>query len=529
MANHANSKQISIEAAVALIQDDMTITVSSSSGLGCPDAILKAIGQRFTETGSPRQLTTIHPIAAGDMYGIDGIDHIAQKGLLKRAIAGSYPSGPSSRESPKIWQMIYNNEIEAYNIPSGILFHIHRESAGKRPGVLTKVGMETYVDPRLLGAKMNDVTQEDLVKLVEFDGDEWLYFPSIPIDVALIRGTTADEQGNISTEHEGAYLGAYDQALAAHNNGGIVIAQVKRVAANGTIPTQAVRVPSVLVDYVVVVPDQMQTTQTQHDPAISGEVRVPSHTFDGVEWGPDKVIARRAAQELQRGEAVNLGFGISALVPRICLEEGEDDAISWVIEQGAVGGVPLLGFQFGCSANAQALVPSPDQFNYFQGGGFDRTMLSFMQISKEGDVNVSRLNARPHVTAGVGGFIDITAHAKRIVFSGYFTAGGLRLNIANGRLHIEKEGKVNKFVNEVEHVTFSGKRARQQGQEVTIVTERCVMKLLDDGLTVTEVAPGVDLETQVLARADFELKVSSELKEMEGRLFQPEPLGNLLD
>src|SRR5690606_20720439 len=223
------SKLISLDHAAALIPDHATITVSSSSGLGCPDALLKAIGQRFAQTQSPRSLTTIHPIAAGDMYGINGIDHLAQPGLLKRIVAGSYPSGPSSMPSPKIWQMIHNNEIEAYNFPSGILFHMHREAAAKRPGVLTKVGWDTVVDPRHKGGKMNDCTSEDLVRLVEFDGDEWLYFRAIPVDVALIRATTADEYGNLSYEHEGAYLGALDQALAARNNGGIVIAQVKRL------------------------------------------------------------------------------------------------------------------------------------------------------------------------------------------------------------------------------------------------------------------------------------------------------------
>ena len=262
--------------------------------------------------------------------------------------------------------MIYDNAVEAYNIPSGILFHMHREAAGKRPGVLTKVGMQTYVDPRLLGGRMNDMTTEDVVKVVEFDGDEWLYFPVIPVDVAIIRATSSDVDGNLSYEHEGAYLGAYDQALAAHNNGGIVIAQVKRIVARGSIPTQAVRVPGILVDYLVEAPEQMQTTQTRYDPAISGEIRQPDAEVEPVAWSVDKVIARRAAQELRAGDVVNLGFGISALVPYICHEEGMPRAVTWAIEQGAVGGTPLLGFQFGCAANAQAIVPSPDQFTYFK-------------------------------------------------------------------------------------------------------------------------------------------------------------------
>ncbi|CAN0411039.1 unnamed protein product, partial [Laminaria digitata] len=316
------SKVISPQQAAALIPDGATVSVSSSSGLGCPDAVLKAIGERFDAEASPKALTTFHPIAAGDMYGIDGIDHIAKKGLLKRVIAGSLPSGPSSMPSPKIWQMIYANEVEAYNVPSGILFHMHREAAAKRPGLLTQVGMDTYLDLRIEGGRMNDCTTEDMVEHITFDGDEWLYFRSVPIDVTILRGTTADERGNISMEHEGGYLGVYDQALAARNNGGIVIAQVKRVVSADSLPPQQIRVPSVLIDYIVEAPEQMQTTQTQFDPAISGIIRRPAHTFELAAWNADKVIARRAAMELLKGEAVNLGFGISALVPRILLEEG---------------------------------------------------------------------------------------------------------------------------------------------------------------------------------------------------------------
>jgi acyl CoA:acetate/3-ketoacid CoA transferase len=519
------SKLISLEQAAALIPDHTVVTVSSSSGLGCPDAMLKAIGQRFAATGSPRHLTTIHPIAAGDMYGIDGIDHLAQPGLLKRVIAGSYPSGPSSMPSPKIWQMIHNNEIEAYNFPSGILFHMHREAAARRPGVLTRVGWDTVVDPRHRGGKMNDCTTEDLVRVVEFDGQEWLYFRSIPVNIALIRATTADEFGNLSYEHEGAYLGALDQALAARNNGGIVMAQVKRLTAEGALNPQAVRVPGTLVDYVVLAPEQMQTTQTPYEPAISGEIRRPLDSFDGVPWDVQKVIARRAALELRAGEAVNLGFGISAQVPYILLEEGLHGAVTWVIEQGAVGGLPLRDFQFGCASNAQAIVASPDQFTYFQGAGFDRSLLSFMQVDQYGSVNVSRLALKPHVTAGIGGFIDITASARNLVFSGFFTAGGLDLQIAGGELRIVKEGKFPKFVPEIEEVTYSGRRGVELGQNVTYITERCVIKLLPDGLTVTEVAPGVDVNRDVLNQAGIPLRISPDLKPMDARLFRPEPMG----
>ena len=518
-------KLISAEAAANLISDGATVAVNSSSGLNCPDALLQAIGERFAANGAPRTLTTIHPIAAGDMYGVKGIDHIAQPGLLERVIAGSYPSGPSSMESPRIWQMIDNDEIEAYNLPSGLIFHQLREGAAKRPGVLTQVGVDTFVDPRRQGGRMNRRTTEEIVQVVEFDGQEWLYLRALHPDVALIRATSADERGNLSFEQEGAFLGAYDVALAARNNGGIVIAQVKRLVAADSIPAQSVRVPGILVDQIVLAPEQRQTTQTDYDPAISGEIRVPAEGFESAEWGLEKVIARRAAMELRDGEAVNLGFGISALVPRILHEEGLDGGVTWVIEQGPVGGMPLLGFQFGCAANAQAIVPSPDQFTYFQGGGFDRTFLSFMEIDREGNVNVSRLRARPHVTAGVGGFIDITAHTKRIVLSGTFTTAGSRIDIRDGKLCIDKEGKVHKFVNEVEHVTFSGRRARQTGQEVVVVTERCVLRLEQDGWCVIEIAPGVELERDVLAQCDFPLAVAHDLREMDARLFRPELIG----
>jgi acyl CoA:acetate/3-ketoacid CoA transferase len=459
------------------------------------------------------------------MYGIDGIDFLAQPGLLKRVIAGSYPSGPSSLPSPKIWQMIYDNKVEAYNIPSGILFAMHNEAAAKGPGVLTRVGLDTFVDPRRDGGRMNDCTVEDIVRAVSFDGEEWLYFPAVAVDVAIIRGTTADELGNISMEHEGAYLGAYEQALAARNNGGLIIAQVKRTAAAGSIPPQQVRVPGVLVDCIVLAPDQMQTTQTLYDPAISGEVRRPADSFSFADWGAEKVIARRIAMALIQDETVNLGFGVSALVPRILLEEGLDGEVTWVIEQGAVGGMPLLDFQFGCAANAQAIVPSPAQFRYFAGGGFDRSLLSFLQVDQQGNVNVSRLSAMPHVTAGVGGFVDITARARRLVFSGFYTAGGLKLEIQEASLRILTEGRVRKFVPQVEHVTFSGRRALQEGQEVTYITERCVLRLDRDGLVVMEVAPGVDLKRDVLAQAGFPLRVSANLRLMDERLFKPEPMG----
>jgi len=518
------NKQISLADAAALIPDGAVVSVSSSSALGCPDRMLQAIGERFDRSGHPRRLTMLHPIAAGDMSGVKGIDHIAKKGLLDRVLAGSYPSGPSSAQPPLIWQLILNNDIAAYNLPSGVMFDMHREAAAKRPGVITKIGLDTFVDPAQQGGAMNArAAAQPIVEKISFANETWLYFPAIAPQVAIIRATTADERGNLSYEHEGAYLGGLDQALAARNHGGIVIAQVKRITQHGSLKPHEVRVPGILVDYVVVDPEQKQTTQTPYDPAISGEIVTPLDHFHIPEFGVQKVIARRVAQELQAGSCVNLGFGISANVPRIILEEGLHGAITWVIEQGAVGGVPLLDFAFGCAANADAFMASPHQFTYFQGAGFDASLLSFLEIGQDGSVNVSRLSFRPHVTAGCGGFVDITARAKKIVFSGMFNAGA-KLVIDQGKLVIEKEGKLKKLVNTVEHITFSGCRAMAQGQDVTYVTERCVMKLTPAGIVITEIAPGVDLQTQVLEQAEFPLLVSPALKEMDAVLFQPQKI-----
>lgn len=512
--------------AAELISDAAVITISSSSGLGCPDTVLEAVGERYASTGSPARLTSIHPIAAGDMYGIKGVDHLCRPGQLRRVVAGSYPSGGSKLEPPLIRQLIHGDQIEALNIPSGVLFQMHRAASTGQPGVLTEVGLGTYADPRRDGAKMNAVTP-DFVQVSEVGGNEYLFYPAIKVDVAIIRATSADAYGNLSYEEECGTLGALDQAYAAHNNGGIVIAQVKRIA-NSQLPAQSVHVPGILVDAIVVAPEQMQTTQTLYDPALSGQQHRDLDDIAPVDFGLEKVIARRSAAELQVDATVNLGFGISAAVPRILLEEGHADDVTWVIEQGAVGGFPATGFAFGCAFNPQALVQSVDQFTLLQGGGFDVAMLSFLEVSGAGDVNVSYLPARPHVTAGVGGFNDIITRAPKIVYSGYFTAGKKDIQIVDGRLEIIADGPVAKFVPEVAQVSFSGDMARRRHQDVLYVTERCVIQLTDAGLTVIEIAPGVDLETDVLAKSGVPLKVSDDLRLMSPALFRPEPMGLIL-
>jgi propionate CoA-transferase len=491
--------------AVARIADGAVVTVSSSSALGCPDLVLQALGERFRAEGHPRGLTTIHPIAAGDMYGVKGIDHIAQDGLLSRVLAGSYPSGPSSLPMPEIWRMVTEDRVAAWNVPSGILFDMHREAAARRPGVLTKVGLDTFADPVRQGCAMNArAAAQPIVSRVEFAGETWLHFPNIQPDVCVLRATTADEWGNLTYEHEGAYLGGLEQAIAVRNNRGLVIAQVSRVTARGSLRPHDVRVPGHLVDLIVVDPDQKQTCETPYDPAISGQIMRPWGDFEVPGLSVEKVIARRAAMELRQGQTANLGFGISAMVPRILLEEGRPDAVTWAIEQGAVGGMPLTGFAFGCASNADAFMPSPQQFIYFQGGGFDMSFLSFMEVDVQGNV--------------------ITAGARKIVFSGWFEAGA-DIALSSRGLTVAKPGRFTKFVPEVEHVTFSGARARELGQVILYVTERGVIRLTDRGLLATEIMPGIEPARDIVAASGGRVQVAENAVTLPLSLLSDGPMG----
>ena len=519
------SKIVSADEAAARIADRAVVTVSSSSGLGCPDKVLAAIGARFDAEGHPRNLTTLHPIAAGDMYGIKGIDHLAKDGLLETIIAGSYPSGPSSLPMPEIWRMLVENRVAAYNVPSGILFDMHRDVAARRPGVLTRVGLDTFADPIREGCAMNaTAAARPIVHRVEFAGETWLHFPNIVPNVAILRATTADERGNLTYEHEGAYLGGLDQAISVRNHGGLVIAQVKRVTAEGSLRPHDVRVPGHLIDLVVVDPDQRQTTETLYDPAISGEIMRPWSSFTLAEHGVEKIVARRAAMELRAGQTANLGFGICSMVPRILLEEGHPRAVTWAIEQGAVGGMPLTGFAFGCASNADAFMPSPSQFTYFQGGGFDMSFLSFLEIDVKGNVNVSKLGKKPYLTAGCGGFVDITANAKKIIFAGLFEAGA-ELELTGDALRVVKPGKFPKMVDAVEHVTFSGSRARETGQEVLYVTERCVIRLTDAGLVAAEIMPGIDPRRDIIDASHGRVRIAEDARTLSTRLLGTGPMG----
>ncbi|MEZ5721046.1 MAG: CoA-transferase [Paracoccaceae bacterium] len=365
---------------------------------------------------------------------------------------------------------------------------------------------------------------DPIVHRVEFAGDTWLHFPNIYPDVCILRATTADERGNLTFEHEGAYLGGLEQAIAVRNNGGLVIAQVERVTAEGSLRPHDVRVPSHLVDLVVIDPHQKQTCETTYDPAISGQIMRPWSSFHLAEHGIEKVIARRAALELRGGMTANLGFGISAMVPRILLEEGHPEAVTWAIEQGAVGGMPLTGFAFGCASNADGFVPSPQQFIYFQGAGFDMSFLSFLEVDVEGNVNVSKLGKKPYLTAGCGGFVDITAHARKIVFSGWFEAGA-DMELTEAGIRVRRPGKFTKMVEQVEHVTFSGERAREQGQDVLYVTERCVMRLGDGGLVATEIMPGIEPARDIVAASEGRVRIADNATVMPLNLLTREPMG----
>jgi propionate CoA-transferase len=391
--------------------------------------------------------------------------------------------------------------------------------------VITAIGLGTFVDPRDQGGRMNRVTPPDLVELVSLAGKEWLLYRAFPIDVAIIRGTTADEHGNLSFEHEGVVLAVLAQAMAAHNSGGKVIAQVKRVATPGTIPPHLVRVPGILVDALVVDPEQRMNTGIAYDPAISGEIRTAGYPVESLPLGAEKVIARRALCLLGPGDIVNLGFGISSLVPQIALEEGVFDHLNFTVEQGAIGGLPLTGFAFGASHNPEAIIDSPAQFDLIDGGGITVACLSFAEVDRLGNVNVSRLEAQPHVLAGAGGFINIAQGTRRLVYCGTLTAGGLEVQIEAGQVRIAREGRFAKFVSRTQHVTFSGPLAAKAGQQVCYVTERGVFRLTGDGLVLTEVAPGIDVERDIRVKVGFALRAAPDLRPMDARLFRPERMG----
>jgi propionate CoA-transferase len=510
------NKVITAAEAIALISDGNVVCTTGFVQSCIPEALHAALEQRYVETGAPKGLTLIMCAGAGDSKGL-GTGRLHHEGLLARVIAANFG------RMPKVAEAAQNNKIQGYNLPQGIISKLYRSCASGQPGLFSKVGLHTYVDPRLGGGKVNSVTTEDIVKLVEVDGREWLFYRATPIDVALIRATSADPSGNLSMEKEALTLDCLAQAMAAHNNGGIVIAQVERIVEQGSIKPKDVKVPGILVDCVVVADDPVMHRMNygvMYNPALSGEIRVPVDAIPKMELDERKIIARRAAFELPLNGAINLGVGAPDGVASVAAEEKVTPYLTMTTEAGAIGGVLAGGSSFGSSANAHSVIDQNQMFDFYHGGGLDLTCLGYAEVDEKGNVNSSRFGGRLN---GCGGFIDISQNSRAVVFAGTFTAGGLEVAIEDGTLRIVKEGRARKFVKAAEQITFSGTYAASKSQPVIYVTERCVFQLTQGGLELIEVAPGIDIERDILAHMDF-MPIISKPVCMDRRIFRDEPM-----
>jgi propionate CoA-transferase len=509
-------KIVSAADAIATIRNGDTVGVSGFVGAGTPDELIVALEKRFLEQQGPTGLTLVFAAAPGD--GKErGLNRLAHTGLIKRAIGGHWSL------VPKLCDLALNNSIEAYNLPLGCISQLFREIAGHRPGLTTQVGLRTFVDPRQDGGRINSATTEEIVKLVEMDGKEWLFYKAFPIQIAFVRGTTADLAGNITLEREALTLDTLAMAMAARNSRGLVIAQVERLAEEGSLNPRAVHIPGILVDCVVVArpENHVQTYATTNSAALSGQLRVPLDRIEKLPLDERKIVARRAAFELPLGGVVNLGIGMPEGVAAVAAEEKVLKFVTLTAEPGTIGGMPQKGLDFGSSLNPEALIQQNQQFDFYDGGGLDLAVLGMAQTDIEGNVNVSRFGRR---LAGAGGFINISQNSRKLVLTGTFTAGGLKTEVKDGKLRILQEGKSRKFIKRVEQITFSGSYASEVGQPVFYVTERCVFRRTTEGVELIEVAPGIDIERDILEHMDFHPIIKTP-RPMDPRIFVDDLMG----
>ncbi|MDI6615142.1 MAG: acyl CoA:acetate/3-ketoacid CoA transferase [Syntrophaceae bacterium] len=510
------NKVVPLEEAIQLIQDGDLIATGGFVGIAVVEEILIGIEEYFSRNQKPRNLSLMYAAGQGD-GGEKGLNHFAHEGLLKRVIGGHWGL------APKLGKLAMENKIIAYNLPQGVVSHMFRDIAAHRPRTITKIGLGTYVDPRNDGGKVNAITKEEIVELITFDGEEYLAYKLPPVNIALIRGTTADTDGNVSMEKEALTNENLSIAQAAKNSGGYVIVQVERVAEKGTLNARNVKIPGILVDCVVVSKPEnhWQTFGEFYSPSFSGEVKIPLQSMAPMKMDARKIIARRAAFELNPNDIVNLGIGMPEGVANVANEEKISKYFTLTAEPGIIGGIPQGGLSFGAAANPDCIIDQPYQFDYYDGGGLDITCLGMAETDKDGNVNVSKFGPK---LAGCGGFINISQAAKRCIFVGTFTAGGLKVSVKDNKLCIDQEGNTKKFVNEVEHMTFGGKYSAGKDQYVRYVTERCVFALTREGLELIEIAPGIDLERDVLALMDFK-PIIREPRLMDARIFNPALMG----